>query len=112
MNIIKSLSIVVQWDAVDNFLHTTYTITWTDGRDHFDVATVDEETSHTITGLILDTEYTVRVTPANMCGDGPEFSTRISFPTGTTSTIIGASLRLTVKCVFLLACLIRHPLYG
>ena len=33
VNIIKnieSLSIVVQWDVVDDFLHTTYTIIWFD----------------------------------------------------------------------------------
>ena len=96
VNIVKnteSLSIDMQWDIVDDFLFTTYTITWTDGGDLFEVATVDEQTSYTITGLTLDTVYTITVTAANMCGgQSPEFSTRISFPTGTTSTIIAYQL--------------------
>ena len=82
MKNIESSSIVVQWDAVDDFLPTSYTVTWTDGRDLFEVATLIEQTSYTITGLTLDTEYTVRVTTANICDYGPEFSTRISFSTG------------------------------
>ena len=89
MNIIKNIessSIVVQWDAVDDFLLTTYTVTWTDERDLFEVATLEEQTSYTITGLILNTEYIVHVTPANRCGDGPEFSTNFSLSMNTTST--------------------------
>ena len=95
VNIIKnteSLSIDMQWDVVDDFLFTTYTIFWTYGRDLFDVATVDEQTSYTITGLTLDTVYTITVTAANMCGQSPEVRTSISFPTGTTSTIIAYQL--------------------
>ena len=83
MNIIKNIenaSIVVQWDAVDL---TTYTILWSNGRDLFEVATVVEQTSYTITGLTLDTVYTITVTAANRCGSGPEFRTSVSFPTGT-----------------------------
>ena len=83
MKNMESLSIVVQWNVADNFLDTTYTITWTDERDLFEVATLQEETSHTITGLTLDTVYTISVTASNACGDGPEFRSRISFPTGT-----------------------------
>ena len=79
---IESSSIVVQWDAVDDSLPTAYTVVWTDGRDLFDVAAVDEQTSYTITGLTLDTVYTIFVTAANRCGSGPEFRTRFSFPTG------------------------------
>ena len=64
MDIIKSTessSIVVHWDPVDDFLYTTYTVYWTDERDHIlQVATVDEQTSYIITGLILDTVYTIR----------------------------------------------------
>ena len=80
---IESSSIVVQWDAVDA---TTYTITWTDDRDLHEVATVVEQTSYTITGLTLDTVYTITVNAANMCGDGPEFRTSVSLSTDTTST--------------------------
>ena len=80
---IESSSIVVQWDAVDDSLPTTYTIIWTDEGDLFEVDTLTEQTSYTITGLTLDTVYTVTVTPANDCGGGPEFSTSVLFPTGT-----------------------------
>ena len=51
---IESLSIVVQWDAVDDSLPTTYTIVWTDEGDLFEVATLTEQTSYTISGLTLD----------------------------------------------------------
>ena len=79
---IESLSIVIQWDAVDDFLPTTYTVVWTDGRDLFDVATVEEQTSYTITGLTLDAVYTIAVSAANKCGQSPEFRTSVSLPTG------------------------------
>ena len=83
---ITNSSIVVQWDAVDDSLHTTYTVHWSDEED--DVATVEEQTSYTITGLILDTVYTIRVGAANMCGGGPEFRTRVVLSTDATSTTI------------------------
>ena len=85
---IEDLSIVVQWDAVDDFVHTTYSVVWTDGGNFFDSYPVEEDTSYTITGLTLDTVYTITVTPSNTCGDGPEGKTRVSFPTGTTFIII------------------------
>ena len=86
MNIIKnieSLSTVVQWNVVDDFLPTTYIVTWTDGGDLLGVATVEEQTSYTITGLTLDTVYTITVSAANRCDQSPEVWTSISFPTGT-----------------------------
>ena len=87
VNIMKnteSLSIVVQWDAVDDFLTTTYTILWFNESYHYlQVATLTEQTSYTITGLTLDTIYTIIVTAANRCGDGPEFMTSVLFPAGT-----------------------------
>ena len=85
MNIIKhfeSSSIVVQWDVLDDFLLTTYTIFWTNGRDLFEVATVEEQTSYTITGLTLDTVYAITVTAANMYGSGSEFGTNVTFSIG------------------------------
>ena len=85
MTNIESSSVVVQWDVVDDSLHTVYIVTWTDDRDLYEVDTVEEQTSYTITGLTLDTVYTVRVTAANMCGDGPNFSTSVSLSTDTTS---------------------------
>ena len=85
MNITKhneSLSSDVQWDAVDDFVATNYTVTWTSETDRTQLATLTEQTSYTITGLTLDTVYTITVSAANMCGQGPAFSTSISFPTG------------------------------
>ena len=86
MTNIKGSSIVVQWDAVDDFLPTTYTIIWTDERDLHRVAIVIEQTSYTITGLTLDTVYTITVIAANKCNQAPEFRTSVSLSTDTTST--------------------------
>ena len=90
VNIMKNImnsSIVVQWDAVDDSLHTAYTIIWTDDRDLHEVDTVDEQTSYTITGLTLDTVYIITVTAANIyCGSGSEFRTSVSLSTDMTST--------------------------
>ena len=105
VNIIKSItnsSIVVQWDAVDDSLSTTYTIIWTDDRDLNEVDTVDEQTSYTITGLTLDTVYTIYVTAANKCGGGPEFRTSVFFSTNTTfttSTIVTTSMTCSTTAV-------------
>ena len=85
VNIIKnneSSSVIVQWDTVDDFLHTTYIVTWTDDRDLYGTDTVDKLTSYTITGLTFDTVYTIIVTAANRCGSGPD----VLFSTGTTSS--------------------------
>ena len=48
--------------------------------------TVEEQTSYTITGLTLDTVYTIIVTACNMCGCGPVFITSVSLSTVTAST--------------------------
>ena len=90
MNIIKDIessSIVVQWDAVDESFITTYILTWSRAGGSLQVATLTEQTSYTITGLILDTVYTITVTAANRCGLGPEFRTSIQISTGTTFSI-------------------------
>ena len=88
MKNIESLSIVVQWDEVDDSLHTTYIIAWTNERDHnIQSKTLEEQSSYTITGLAIDTVYTIYVTASNRCGTGPEYSTSVSFPTGNTFTI-------------------------
>ena len=94
---LKSLSIVVQWNAVDNFLTTTYTVTWTSERELSNIqsATLKEQSSYTITGLTLDTVYTITVTAANRCGAGPEFVTSISLSTNTTSTTSSISPTVT-----------------
>ena len=87
MNIIKNIensSIVVhvQWDAVDDFL-PSYMLNWNDGSDQAEAAFVAQQTSYTITGLTLDTVYTITVSAAATCAQGPEFITAISLYTST-----------------------------
>ena len=66
VNIIKSnesSSVVVQWDEVDDSLTTTYIVTWASERDHITHPVIlIEQSSYTITGLTLDTVYTITVT--------------------------------------------------
>ena len=97
---IESLSLVVRWDAVEDFIDTTYTLAWISESNPIPVlATLTEQTSYTITGLTLDTVYTITVIPANMCGDGPEFRTSITFAAGNTSTISSISPTVTASIV-------------
>ena len=91
MNITKnteSPSIVVQWNEVDDSLPTTYTVTWTSESDlnNVQVNTLIEQSSCKITGLTLDTVYTITVTAANRCGTGPEYSTSVSLTIDASST--------------------------
>ena len=91
MNITKnteSSSIVVQWDEVDDSLHTIYTVTWISERDlnNVQVKTVEEQSSYTITGLTLNTVYTITATARNRCGTGLEYSTSVSLTTDITSS--------------------------
>ena len=75
----KSSSIVVQWDEVDDSLPTTYVVTWTSERDHTGQSPgLVDITSYNITGLTLDTVYTITVIAHNKCGTGPEYKTSIS----------------------------------
>ena len=86
VNIIKNIgasSIIVQWNAVDDSLTTTYTITWTRTGYGLQVATLTEQSSYTIAGLTLDMVYAITISAANKCGDGPEFRTSVSFLEGT-----------------------------
>ena len=76
------LSVDVLWAAVDDFLNVTCTVNWTSDGIDVQTATLINQTSYTITGLTLDTVYTITVRAANMCGQGPEYSTTVSFPTG------------------------------
>ena len=100
MNIIKnaeSSSIVVQWDEVDDSLPTTYyTVTWTSERDLNDIQrkTVEEQSSYTITGLTLDTVYTITVTATNRCGIGPEYSTSVSLTTSSNTSAITSTMAI------------------
>ena len=85
----ESSSIVVQWDEVDDSLHTIYIVTQTSERDlnNIQIKTLEEQSSYTITGLTLDTVYTITVTASNRCGQGPEYSTIVSLSAIATSTI-------------------------
>ena len=101
---IENSSIVVQWDEVNDSLPTTYTVNWTiDGTDSIQSQTLIEQSSYTITGLTLDTIYTITVNATNICGTGPENSTRVSLTTDTTSsktsaiTVIAASTTTTTE---------------
>ena len=80
---LTNLSAIVQWDVVDGLLPTSYTVTWYIWRNQTQAVAVAQQTSYTITGLTLDTVYTITVTAANMCGNGPAFKTSVVFPTGT-----------------------------
>ena len=97
----ESSSIVVQWDEVDDSLTTTYVITWTSERDlnNVQAKTVEEHSSYNITGLTLNTVYTITVYATNRCGQGPEHSTSVSLTTdaifSSTSTAITNTMTIT-----------------
>ena len=79
---ITNLSVVVQWDVVDDFLPTNYTIAWTnDDTNSMQSHTLIEQSSYTITGLTLDTLYTITVNASNICGTKTE-RTSVMFFTG------------------------------
>ena len=87
VNIMKSIRntfAIVQWDEVDDYIPTNYTVTWTsNGTNSIQSHTLIEQSSYTITGLTLDTVYTVTVTTANMCGTGPTSTASVIIYTGT-----------------------------
>ena len=97
VKIIETFSIVVQWDEVDDFLLTSYIVYWNGGRDQVEAVAVANQTSYTITGLTLDTVYTVTVAATNTCGDGPEFRTTVSLFTDTTFTTSTISPTVTAS---------------
>ena len=95
----ESSSIVVQWDEVDDSLHTGYIVTWTSERGRM-FKSLEEQSSYTITGLTLDTAYTITVKATNRCGTGPQYSTSVSLTTDTTfsstSTITAITNTITI----------------
>ena len=93
----ENSSIVVQWDAVDDSLITTYTLTWTRAGGSLQVATVIEQTSYTITGLTLNIVYAISVTASNMCGSGSGFNTSVSLSAVTISTSSSISPNITAS---------------
>ena len=86
----ESSSIVVQWDGVDDSLTTTYAVTWASERDHGSkgYGIVSPTSSYTITGLTLDTVYTITLTANNICGVGPEYRTNVSLFASTNPSIV------------------------
>ena len=81
----ESSSVVVQWDEVDNSLPITYVVTWTDERNHITQSQgLVGQSLYTITGLTLDTVYTITVAASNRCSSGPEYRSIISLTSGIT----------------------------
>ena len=98
------LSTFVQWNEVDDFLPTNYTVTWTSDRTTPVQSITPIEQSYTITGLILDTVYNISVFAANECGQGPAFMTSVLFSTGSyvhmyLCTTSESSFRALVLCI-------------
>ena len=80
----SSTSVVVQWDKVDDSLTTTYIVNWDSERDRYisgdrsvHSVILIEQSSYNITGLTLDTVYTITVSASNSCGTGPRYSSDI-----------------------------------
>ena len=72
----------------DNFLDTTYAVTWTSERDRVIYSpALSRFTSYNITGLTLDTVYTITVTAHNRCGGAPEYRTSVLLTSNPNSTI-------------------------
>ena len=82
---IESSSVFIQW--TDNASWPKYIVTWTSERDGLQVAPLTSWTSYTITGLTLDTVYTITISDHAHCGDAPEFITSILFSADTTFNI-------------------------
>ena len=78
----------MEWDEVDNFPPTTYVVTWISERDCvMHSLALSGLTSYAITGLTLDTIYTITVTAHNRCGGGPEYRTSVSLTSNPNSTV-------------------------
>ena len=78
---ITDVSFVVQWDAVTNQSVDRYIVNWTDGTNLIQTVTVNE-TSYNVTGLTLNTTYTVTVAAVNKCGIGvPSVDGRVTIST-------------------------------
>ena len=87
-----SLSIVVQWDEVDDSITTTYVVTWTSERGHIKKSPgLVGLTSHTITGLTLDIVYNITVTATNICGSAPEYTGNVTLSASANPSIVNTS---------------------
>ena len=78
---IKSLSIVVIWDAVNNVVN--YTVTWISESSLTQSYTLIEQSSYIIAGLTLDTVYNISVFATNKFCTGPEFRISAILSAGT-----------------------------
>ena len=95
---IENLSLVVQWDGVEDFIDTTYTVLWSSETNPIRrVVTLTEQTSYIIiTGLTLDTVYNIYVSASNMCGQGPEYITSVLLATDNISTTTMTSTKIVL----------------
>ena len=88
----ESSSIDLQWDKAEDSITTTYVITWTSERDHIRISPgLVDHTSYTITGLTLDTVYTITATATNICGSAPEYRTNVTLSASTNPNIVNTS---------------------
>ena len=75
LNITKTIensSAYLQWDTMNDTLQTTYyTLTLSITEDNSQTVNLVDQTSYTITGLALDSVYTIAIRAANTCGQGP-----------------------------------------
>ena len=103
MTIIEHSSIVVQWDVVEDSRRTIYTVTWfgsSEGNVHSDTKRLSDQTSYEITGLTLNTVYSITVFATfaeSACGSGPKFTTSIILSTTTTPTSSSTSPTVTTS---------------
>ena len=96
---------------MDDFLPTTYVVTWTSERDHIVQSFgVIKQSSYTITGLTLDAVYTITVTAANTCGTGPEYRTSVSLTSDTVPIPLLLVLLLLLVSLLRLSCLLQVQL--
>ena len=87
MTNIESSSIVVQWNEVEDSRITSYLITWYSSSVQLVTKRLSsDQASYAITGLTLNTVYTIHAFAQNNCGSGPKFTTSIILSTTTTST--------------------------
>ena len=95
----ENSSVVVQWDELDDSLITTYyVIYWTGNRTNtMQFNTLIERSSYTLTGLTLDTVYTITVTAANRCGAGQDYRTSVSLTTDATINSITPTPTITAS---------------
>ena len=78
-------------------LPTTYIVRLSNDSGIETTISLTEQTSYTITGLTLDTVYTITITASNRCGTGPEYNTNFSLTTliiSAISPLVTASLNL------------------